>query len=82
MRLWLCGVAVLAAVGCAETRRELGEECLRDEDCLSERCVARACSAPPPVTSDRPESPPAPVTPDAGAVDEPSDAGESTDGGA
>ncbi len=34
-------------VACGETRRPHGGECLRDDDCLSGRCEARACAEPP-----------------------------------
>lgn len=37
----LGGVAAVAA--CGESRRPIGEECLRDEDCLSNVCAARTC---------------------------------------
>lgn len=30
-------------VACGETRRPIGDECLRDEDCLSSTCSARVC---------------------------------------
>jgi len=44
--------AALALVcACGESRRPIGEECLRDEDCLSGFCAARSCvSAPTLVT--------------------------------
>ena len=37
---------VVALASCAETRRSLGEECLKNDDCLSGLCVARACDHP------------------------------------
>lgn len=40
--------AALAATSCGETRYSLGEECLRNEDCLSGVCSARVCVAAPP----------------------------------
>ena len=40
------GVILLA---CGETRHPIGDECLRDEDCLSDVCSARACVSAPPV---------------------------------
>jgi hypothetical protein len=53
----LCGLAAasayalatfaLAIAACGETRRPIGEECLRGEDCLSGQCAARVCIAPP-----------------------------------
>jgi hypothetical protein len=68
----------LASAACAETRRALGEECVKNDDCLSGVCVARACDHPPKAL-DRPlpptlidaESPPidaaADTTTDAGS---------------
>lgn len=38
---------VVGAAACGETRRPIGEECLRDEDCLSGLCAARACVSAP-----------------------------------
>ncbi len=56
-----CG-GLLAACGgllaaCGETRRPLGDECLRADDCLSSVCSGRLCVASPPV-SNEPLSPP------------------------
>jgi hypothetical protein len=34
-------------VGCVELRGQLGEECLKDEDCLSGVCAATRCAAAP-----------------------------------
>lgn len=82
MRAWLTASAAFAlAAACGEQRRPIGEECLRDEDCLSSVCAARTCvSAPTLVTgaSDPPgdEEPRIPM--DAGA----SDASEAADSGA
>jgi hypothetical protein len=45
----IVGTFVMGA--CGESRRPIGEECLRDSDCLSGVCAARACvSAPTLVT--------------------------------
>lgn len=45
---------VLAAVGlagaCAETRRSVGEDCLKSQDCLSGICSQLVCIASPPTT--------------------------------
>ena len=50
--LFAMGCALcLLCVHCAETRRSLGEECLRNEDCLSNVCSARSCVNPPPTTN-------------------------------
>jgi hypothetical protein len=48
-------VAVLLSLGaiivaCGEDRRGIGEDCLRDDDCLSGVCLAQRCAAPPPLT--------------------------------
>jgi hypothetical protein len=49
--LYVLACALVAALACGESRRPIGEECLRDEDCLSSFCAARACvSAPTLVT--------------------------------
>ncbi len=41
----LIGAAALALAcgACGETRRAVGEECLRNDDCLSGFCSARTC---------------------------------------
>jgi hypothetical protein len=38
-----------ALVACEETRGDFGDECLSDDDCLSNTCVGRACVNPPAV---------------------------------
>ena len=42
-------VIIFAALiaGCGETRRPIGEECLRSDDCLSGVCSDRTCVAAP-----------------------------------
>jgi hypothetical protein len=40
--------AVVLAGACAETRRALGEDCLKDQDCLSGICSQLKCAATPP----------------------------------
>lgn len=40
-------LAGLLAVACGESRRPIGEECLRDDDCLSGFCAARSCVSAP-----------------------------------
>ena len=51
MRLvWLASVASLALrvlAACGETRRPIGDECLRSDDCLSGVCSSRTCVAAP-----------------------------------
>lgn len=37
----------MIVLACGETRRPIGEECLRNEDCLSSNCSARTCAAEP-----------------------------------
>lgn len=49
-------VAVVLASGCMETQRGLGEECLKDADCVSGLCSELRCAAPPPTTDARPEA--------------------------
>lgn len=39
----------LFALACTETRRGLGEECLKGEDCISNLCVAQVCASEPPL---------------------------------
>jgi hypothetical protein len=70
-----------ALAACGETRRPIGDECLRDDDCLSGVCADRVCvSAPSLVTGA--ESPPPDDSPripagDAAVVDAaPKDAGD------
>jgi hypothetical protein len=53
-------VFVAFATACGETRRALGEDCLREDDCLSGFCVSRTCVAAPPTGT-----PPAEESPDA-----------------
>ena len=45
---------VLLAGGCIETRRSLGEDCLKNDDCLSQVCSQLRCATSPP-TLGRPE---------------------------
>ncbi len=41
-------LALAAGIGgCGETRRPIGEECLRSDDCLSGVCSDRTCVAAP-----------------------------------
>ncbi|MGH7281691.1 MAG: hypothetical protein ACRELY_09230 [Polyangiaceae bacterium] len=42
------------ALACTETRRGLGEECLKGEDCISNLCVAQICAAAPPLLQGTP----------------------------
>lgn len=43
----LCGLASVTALACGESRRPIGDECIRDEDCLSDVCAARLCASAP-----------------------------------
>jgi hypothetical protein len=40
--------------GCADTRRALGEACLKNGDCLSGVCSEQRCAAEPPVLDAEP----------------------------
>ena len=44
----VCSLEILAS--CGETRRPIGDECLRHDDCLSGVCSARACVSSPSLT--------------------------------
>jgi hypothetical protein len=81
-----CGAAILfgAAVGivaCAETRRSLGEACLKNEDCLSGICSDQQCASAPPLLDA--EAPAIDAAPEAAAVDAaaPPEAGEPPEAG-
>ncbi len=50
-------IAAFLVVACGETRRGLGSECLRDEDCLSGVCSSRTCAGPPTVKTPPEEEP-------------------------
>lgn len=66
----VCGLLATICMHCAETRRSLGEECLRNEDCLSDVCSARSCVNPPPTTTSSAGSTlPPPATLDANVAD-------------
>ena len=63
----VAGIAALSlAYACAETKRSLGDECIKSEDCLSGICSAFVCSATPPLID---------------AMVENTEAGETTDSG-
>jgi len=71
----LFGVILFA---CGETRHPIGDECLRDEDCLSGVCSARACVSAPPLrvgaTGPTPDEQPD-IADEGGLSSPPSDAG-------
>ncbi|MBX3228326.1 MAG: hypothetical protein KIT84_06720 [Labilithrix sp.] len=57
------GVAAIAALlvlvlACGESRRPIGDECIRDEDCLSDVCAARVCAPAPGLVSGASNPPP------------------------
>jgi len=54
----------LFALACTETRRGLGEQCLKSEDCISNLCVAQVCASAPPVLQENPV-----VTPDGSSAE-------------
>lgn len=54
----------LFALACTETRRGLGEQCLKGEDCISNLCVAQICASAPPLLQG-----PSTVTPDGSPPD-------------
>lgn len=53
-----CAVATVMALACGESRQPIGEECLRDDDCLSSTCTARACVPAPGLVTGVAGSPP------------------------
>jgi hypothetical protein len=46
----VCAAGALVSGACMETRRSLGEECLKDSDCLSGVCAQLVCVAAPSTT--------------------------------
>jgi hypothetical protein len=54
--------AMGASAGCQLTSRALGEDCLKDQDCLSGICSQLKCAAAPPLLNGIPQG-----TPDTGA---------------
>jgi hypothetical protein len=72
--------AAIVFCACGESRRPIGEECLRDDDCLSGVCAARTCVSAPPLVTGASNPPPdeEPRIPDGGSggagADAPSDA--------
>lgn len=49
--------AAVALLACGESRRPIGEECLRNEDCLSMVCAARTCVPAPTLVTGATEPP-------------------------
>jgi len=56
--LALVPAGLLALSACGETRLPIGDECLRDEDCLSGICSARVCVAAPTLVTGAGGTPP------------------------
>lgn len=52
-----CTIVGVLAGACGESRRPIGEECLRNEDCLSNVCAARTCVSAPPLVAGAGEPP-------------------------
>jgi hypothetical protein len=73
------GFSALTLLACGESRRPIGDECLRDEDCLSGVCSARSCVSAPPLktgaTGPTPDEEPDIAEGDGGLVTPPTDAG-------
>lgn len=78
MRLAQCFVFAVVLLACGETRRPIGDECLRDDDCLSGVCSARSCVSAPPLktgaTGPTPDEEPD-IPAEGGVGPAPSDAG-------
>jgi len=51
-------IAAAVVAACGETRRPIGEECLRHEDCLSGVCAARQCVSAPTLVTGAGDPPP------------------------
>lgn len=69
-KAWLVPASLAVLVACGETRRPIGDECLRDEDCLSGVCASRVCASAPPLVATPDEEVPEeqPRIPDGGAT--------------
>jgi hypothetical protein len=59
-------VAMALASACVQTQRALGEDCLKDQDCLSGICSQLQCAAAPPLLQGTPQAPPAEAGSDVG----------------
>lgn len=55
--LFACALAAVVVLACGESRRPIGEECLRNEDCLSTFCAARSCVSAPALVTGASEPP-------------------------
>jgi hypothetical protein len=65
------------ASGCSPSQRALGEECLKDQDCLSGYCSQLQCAAQPPILDGAAGAPMSDAAPSEGA---PLDAASEGDG--
>jgi hypothetical protein len=87
--LALVVIGLLAA--CTDTRRSLGDDCLKNQDCLSGICSEYVCTAPPPLLDamvDNADATPVEETgpgegaaPEGGAAEAAAEAGAETGGG-
>jgi hypothetical protein len=50
--------AIALAGACVQTQRALGEDCLKDQDCLSGICSQLQCAAAPPLLDGAAQAPP------------------------
>jgi hypothetical protein len=77
-----CGLVfgpLVVCVACGETRRPIGDECLRGDDCLSGVCADRTCVSAPSLVTGAQSQPPdeTPRIPSAdGQAPPPQDAGD------
>lgn len=73
---------LLLAGACTESRRTIGEDCLKADDCLSGVCSSQKCTAAPPLL-DAQVAPPVPdATVEDGRSDAPADGPELMDAAA
>ncbi|HEX7663079.1 MAG TPA: hypothetical protein VF407_01140 [Polyangiaceae bacterium] len=70
----------LFVIACTDTRRGLGEQCLKGEDCQSNLCVSQQCASEPPFINGT-GTPVNDASPDVIVVIDASDAGPITDSG-
>ncbi|MFO0735043.1 MAG: hypothetical protein U0270_04155 [Labilithrix sp.] len=63
-------LACALVVACGESRRPIGDECIRNEDCLSSVCAARLCAPAPQLVTGASNPPPdeEPMIPDDGGI--------------
>ena len=81
-RIGALAFALLApAAGCADMRRSLGEDCLKNQDCQSDVCSSLKCAAPPPLLDASAAIPPPAPTSDGGDAGDAGNAGNAGDAG-